>query len=359
MVHSLTTGNGSVQITIPETFLDFHRNYTFNLPTYGDIVFTMQSLKVSGLDNFTELSLFRPVGENMLSTAISSNAGFNVSIVMDIEVKPANGGVFRGDPLNETFELKFNASDVNFTSQSAVDFDSEMFSKLTVGSFIYGSYTVFENNRNIFNCVLETLSSVVIANMQARMNLDAIHVTPVISASQSFDNASLEVDIDSLINNVLQMILLEYPATTTESLVVLIQNPVRDRINKFVANLLGDTKKRPLHCVNVEIPNKPSERPLQFNNNKAIIFFDDLVNRESSITTVNSFIECVNNVVSSKNLFSGHFYNVTLGEMNFGLHDLKYENVNSVHELGKLPTSGTNELPITIFAVRLTLINFL
>lgn len=340
LIKSLTKGTGSLDFVVPETILNLHHNHTFSIPNYGDIMITAQSVKVSGLDNFTELSLFRPVGDNLLSSVISSTSGLNVSILMEIEVKPANGGVFRGDALHETFELKFNTSEVNIDVESAVEFDREMFGKLSVGSFMFGSYTVFDNNRNILNCVLEALTSIVFTDMKARMNIDGMHLSPYVPSSEQIDTESLEDNIDELFNNVLQLLLLEYSVTVTESLAGIIQAPVRSLLNTAMANYIGDTKMYPLHCVNVEIPEAKVANPLRFDDNRAMLLFDEAVNQESAITAVNSFIECVEKVIDVERLFNGYFYNFTLGEMKFQLHDLHYENTDSVYELAVLHPDG-------------------
>lgn len=340
LIKSLTKGTGSLDFVVPETILNLHHNHTFSIPNYGDIMITAQSVKVSGLDNFTELSLFRPVGDNLLSSVISSTSGLNVSILMEIEVKPANGGAFRGDALHETFELKFNTSEVNIDVESAVEFDREMFGKLSVGSFMFGSYTVFDNNRNILNCVLEALTSIVFTDMKARMNIDGMHLSPYVPSSEQIDTESLEDNIDELFNNVLQLLLLEYSVTVTESLAGIIQAPVRSLLNTAMANYIGDTKMYPLHCVNVEIPEAKVANPLRFDDNRAMLLFDEAVNQESAITAVNSFIECVEKVIDVERLFNGYFYNFTLGEMKFQLHDLHYENTDSVYELAVLHPDG-------------------
>ncbi|KAL3790089.1 hypothetical protein HJC23_013600 [Cyclotella cryptica] len=333
LVKSLTHGSGSLGITIPESMLNFHHNHTFAIPNYGNVTIAARRLKIGGLDNLTSFQFFEPSGDSMLASGISSDTGFNVSILLDLTVKPANEGSFRGDLLNESFEVTFNASNVNFTSESVVEVDAEIYRKLTIGSFIFGSYTMFDSNRNLLHCVLEALTSVVFTNLHARMNLNDMHVVPVLS---SLEDDSLEDDIDKLINNVMQMLLLQYPATVTESLAALVHAPVRSTINEALANYIDDSKKYPLHCVNVDIPDKRIAQPLEFDTNGAIVFFNEMVNKDSTIVAINTFIECVQEVMTSANLFSGHFFNVSIGEYNLVFHDLQLENINSVYELGLL-----------------------
>jgi len=341
LVNSLTKGlsfsekGGSFDFTIPDKFLNFHRNHTFTIPSYGDIVLTAHKVKVSGINNLTDLSFLRPSGQNSLSSSFASNAGLNVSVLVDLELRPANEkAMFHGDTLNETFELHFDASNVNFTSDSAWDVDREMFSKLSVGSFIYGSYTVFDTNRNFLNCIFEALSSVAIIDMQGRINLDAMRVSPVVVPSyEASDNASLEGNIDEFINNIFRLLLSNYPATTTEAVSAIIKIPTTNILNDGLANLIDDTKKRPLHCVNVDIPNNKSERPFRFDSSKAFLLLNDVINDQSAIDAVNSFIGCVDNTVETQKLLEGHFYNFSLGDFNVVLHDMHLENANSVYEL--------------------------
>mmetsp|Transcript_4081 Transcript_4081/g.7821 ORF Transcript_4081/g.7821 Transcript_4081/m.7821 type:complete len:1385 (-) Transcript_4081:670-4824(-) len=335
LVSSLTKGAGSVEFPVPEMFLNFHHNHTIQIPNYGDITLTARKVKVSGLNKFTDLTLFRPEGKNLLSSSIASDAGFDFSVMVQLEVKPADGAIFQGGTLNEMFELHFNTSNVNFKSASAWELDHEMFHKLSVGSFIYGSYTMFDNNRNILNCVIEALRSVTIIDMHGRVTLDSMHVSPVDPANEAGGDVEegLEDDVDALINNVVQSFLMAYPSTATEALAGLIEKPARKMLNDGLANLIDDTKKMPLHCVNVDIPNNKSEHPLRFDGTKALKFFDDVVNDERAVAAVNSFIGCVVNDVEAKHLLAGHFYNLSLGDFSVVLHDLHLENANSVYEL--------------------------
>jgi len=256
MVNSLTRGTGSLDFTVPETILSFHRNHTFNIPEYGNVTISSQKVKVSGLNNLTELSLFRPLGQNMMSSSIASNAGLCFTILMNMEVIPTNGGAFQGDTLNESFELKFNMSNVNLATDSMFVFDREVLNKLTVGSFISGSYTTFDSNRNILNCVLEALSSIVLTNLEGRMNLDNMSIAAITNAEDTSAETSLEDNVDEVVNNMLQLFLLEYPSTVTESLAAMVQTPARELVNSALSKFMGDYKQLPLHCVNVEVPKK-------------------------------------------------------------------------------------------------------
>mgnify|MGYP000048595433 CR=1 FL=1 len=335
LVNLLTKGAGSFEVSIPDQFLNFHHNHTFNISHLGQVVLTAHKLKVSGINNLTDIALFRPEGQSMLSSTLASDTGFDVTMLLDLEIRPADSKIFHGETLNETFELHFNVSNVDFKSSSAWYLDPDVFSKLSVGSFIYGSYSVFDNNRNILTCVIEALQSFIIHDLQGRVHLDAMKVSPFVPAYEFElgDNASLEADIDTLINNVMQLLLSEYPTTTTEVLAGIIQTPLRNMLNDGFEHLISSTKEMPLHCVNVDFPTNKSANPLRLDSNKALVFFDHVVNDESAIEAINSFIDCIDNTLETKKLFAGHFYNFSLGELNVVLRDLHFENTNSVYEL--------------------------
>jgi uncharacterized paraquat-inducible protein A len=329
MVNSLTRGTGSIDFAVPETILTFHRNHTFNIPAYGNLTISSQKVKVSGLNHLTDLSLFRPLGQNMMSSSIASDSGLHFTISMDMEVKPTNGGAFQGDTLNESFELKFNMSHVKLTADSMFVFDREVLNKLTVGSFISGSYTTFDSNRNILNCVLEALSSIVLTDMNGRLNLDEMSIAAIANAEDTSAETSLEDNVDQVINNMLQLLLREYPSTVTESLAAMIQNPARDLVNTGLSKFMGDFKQLPLHCVNVEVPQNAVERPFRFDENIYLWIFDNLFDGGNIIGTVNSFMNCVTNVLT-QNTTSLSF---RLGDINVGLDNLTLANFGSVYEL--------------------------
>jgi len=345
LIHSFTKHNegNAVDITIPSKILNFHHNQTFQIGSYGQVVVTVHELKTVGLNDLTELSLLQPRNDNQLSSSITSTNGLNITLLIDIEVRPSNNDtttsniISSDDILNETFELQFNTSNVNLTSLSEWIIDGELFNKLSVGSFIYGSYSVFDNEKSILNCIIEALTSVSLLDVVGRMDVHAMTVTPVAyeksNSNDSKSSSNLEDDIDELINHLLELVLNEYSTTTTEALTAIIQTPIKTTINDGLSNLIGDTKKRPLHCVNVDIPTNKSEHPLRLDDTMAIVLFNELVNGGSTVDIVNTFITCVNTIMETKQLLDGHFYNFTLGELEFVLHDLHLENVDSVGEL--------------------------
>ena len=334
LVKSITKGSGEVEVPLPESILNIHLNHTFAIPNYGNLTIVARQFKVGGLDNLTSLKVFEPRADNMLSSAISSDAGLNITLVFDLTVIPANEGGFHAGLLNESFQVSFNTSGFNFTTESAVEMDSDIYQRLSVGSFMFGSYTIFDSNKNALNCILEVLTSVVFTNMNARMNLDVLHVLPVQSLSKVVvKENNLEDDIDQMINNVMQMLLLQYPITVTEALAALVKTPVRSLLNEAFVEYIRESKKYPLHCANVNIPDNKIVRPLKLDTNGIIVLFNEIVNKDSTIDAINSFVECLYEVIASNNLFSGHFYNVSLGEYRLVFHDLQLENSNSMYEL--------------------------
>ena len=324
----------TLDVPVPDTFLNFRNNFTIELPPHGTIVLTARNLKVSGIDNFTDLSLLVPSGKNTLSSSIRSDTGFDFTVLFDLEVRPASNdgsSAFGGDTLNETFELRFNTSDAIFESSSSWELDPDVFGKLTVGSFLYGSYTMFDDNFNPLNCVLEALRSASVLDLRARLAIDAVRISPYPPAS--FYDISLEDNIDDLINVVIQLVLSEYPETATEAFSGLVRVPLRNIINDKLDDLIGDTKMMPLHCVNVDNPTNKPVRPLRFDSTRAIVILNDIINADGTIGVVNEFIRCVNAAVDTKQLVAGHFFNFSFGELGIVMHDLRVENVDSVYEL--------------------------
>src|SRR5210317_1155658 len=130
MVNSFTRGTGSAVIFLPK-----NHNYTFKIPSYGNMTISAQRIEVFGLNNLTEFSLLNPVGQNLMSSSIASAAGLHFTILMNIVVAPS-GDAIQGNKLNETFWLQLNTSNTNFSAVSMFEFDREVLTKLTVGSFI-------------------------------------------------------------------------------------------------------------------------------------------------------------------------------------------------------------------------------
>ena len=332
LVNYITDGEGSLEVAIPETFLNFHNNRTISMPEYGDVTFTVTKLRVTGINNFTDLALLQPSGESSLATSIASDAGFNVSMLVGLQIKPTNSAEFKGNTLNETFELHLNSSSFNLTSLADFRFDRAIFSKLSVGSFIYGSYTTFDNNRNVLNCIIEALSNVVLTEVDGHMNLDGMQISPYLPGDEV--SGSLENSFDELINVVLQVILTEYSDTVTATVAGAIRSPLKKMLNGGLENLVTDAKKKPLHCANPNLPPYKAEHPLRLDANRALVLFNDIVNDGSAVQAVNEFIDCANEVVSNGNIFNGHFYDgFAFGDIRVVFHDMHFNNPGSVGSL--------------------------
>jgi len=332
LVNYVTDGKGSLEVAVPESFLNFHNNHTISMPEYGDVTFTVHKLRVTGINNLTDLALLQPSGESSLATSIASDAGFNISMLVGLHIKPTNSAVFKGNALNETFELHFNSSSFNLTSLADFRFDRAIFSKLSVGSFIYGSYTTFDNNRNVLNCIIEALSNVVLTDVDGHMDLDGMQISPYLPDDKV--SGSLENSFDELINVVLQVLLTEYPDTITAIVAGVIRTPIKEALNDGLRNLVTDAKKKPLHCVNPNLPPYKAEHPLRLDTNRALVLFNDIVSDGSAVQAVNEFIDCVNEVLDNGNIFNGHFYDeFAFGDIGVVLHDMHFNNPGSVGSL--------------------------
>ena len=332
MVNTLTKGTGTLDFAVPETIFALNHNHTFEIPLYGNVTISAQTMTVSGVNNLTHFSLLRPSDQNILSSSIASEAGLHFTIFMVLEVTPTSGGAFQGDTLNESFEIQFNMSNVNFTASFMLEFEREVLDKLTVGSFIHGSYTTFDKNRNIMNCVLEALSSITLSDMSGRMGLDKIIIAPAAHAEGTSAETSLEEDIDEVMNNMIQLLLLEYPYTVTESLASLIQIPARALVNAALSKYMGDFKELPLHCVNIEKPPNAVERPFRFDENVYLWIFDNIFGGENMIGTANVFIDCVASLLTQ----NSSPLSFRFGDINVEFFNLALANFGSIHELDLL-----------------------
>ena len=331
MVNSLTKGTGSVDFIVPETIFTFDSYRTFNIPSYGNVTVGVNQIQISGLNNLTNLSLLQPSGLNSVSSSIASDAGFESKLVIDVKVTPTNGGTFQGDTLNESFELMLNMSNVSLAADSIIIFDREVLEKLTVGSVISGSYTTFDSHRNILNCVLEALSSIIFTDTKGRLTLDKISISAS-NTKETFLESSLEDDVDKMINNILQLIVQEYGPTVTESLAALIQSPARVLANEALSKFMRDYNALPLHCVNTEVPHNAVQRPFRFDENVYLWMFDNLFDGGLMIDAANSFITCVTNMLAmNTKLLSFPF-----GDMIVDLRNLTVANYGSIYELDLL-----------------------
>lgn len=325
MVNSFTRGTGSAVI-----FLPVHHNYTFKIPSYGNMTISAQRIEISGLNNLTEFSLLNPVGQNLMASSIASAAGLHFTLLVNMVVSPS-GDAIQGSKLNETFWLQLNTTNTNFSSISMFEFDREVLTKLTVGSFIDGSYTTFDNKHSIMHCVLEALSSIALTDLNGRMNVAGMSIAPLVSAA-STNETSLENNIDDMINNMMQLMLKEYPATATESLTSLIQGPVQELINTALSNFMNEFNKLPLHCVNNEVQDKAVSRPLRFDDNAYVWMFDSLFDGADAINVANNFIDCVVNILT-QNITSLSY---RVGDISVELYNLTLTNYASVYELDLL-----------------------
>lgn len=231
----------------------------FAVPKYGEILLDIQDLYIQGLDQLNHLSLFLPVSKgegapisNFL-TKLQSTTGLNVTADLHITVTAMEGGIFQGDPLQETFHVNFNLSSLSALGDLALAFEKSQFQHIQIGTILdvlpfYHSQHHTENNSTAEEeCIIDSIQDANVADLEVQTVLESVTVVPHLKSKVNVPSQKtpsmtlskkLEEDLDGLLNHVLKLVLNEYQPTLTAAVSGLVKKPLADCLNHWIQEKL-------------------------------------------------------------------------------------------------------------------------
>ena len=313
ILRSLT--GGELAVDIPHQL----RNITFVVPMYARVRLILNRVQVSGVDTFTNVDLLQPSNGTFLS-ALATDSGVNITFLMDVEVTSIVGGMFQGDPLNESFLISVNTSSANIGASVAVDLNRELFADIHMEDFIIAIQNY--KNTSHLSCLLAPIQSLIFDELSVDADVKTVLFTP------SGSTGTLEKDMDVMLNNLLELFLTEYDVLITESLIGLVRGPVRAATNSFIGRWIEKKSFQDAGCSS--IPGEDAVPDfLDFSHLSILHQLNRFFN--GSLNSMNQYISCVADAFNS-NLRP---YSFQVENIHIELNNITVQSSGCINHLGE------------------------
>ena len=279
LVDYLTGDTGTVtldlqDLTVEKEILD---------PTSGplaNITLVLHSLQLRGLDTFHDISVLTaspptsPVySPYSISSALSLHtmkATLDMTLDVELDQQAVSGG-----SLVERFAVELDLSEITL--------GAELFMPLHLQRL--GELRQVQLHCEALHCLLGTLDYFSLSSLVADMHVDLVSITPL----GDVDPASLEADIDQLINDIIQVGTSGFPELVTGVIGGVVQGPLRAGLNAKLAELLTQA---PASCGAHEMlpPDTPPSY-IEWAQAPLLGFLDKLLNDVLGFQGVNKLVD--------------------------------------------------------------------
>jgi len=271
--------NGRINVKLP-----INSKFTYAIPNYALLTVQIKRIEFSGLDGLDIIQLMKVTAGSSLSSFLKSQTGFNISAALNITVSPIDGGMFQGDPLEESFHVYVDVSNVTSGVTLNTDIDLSLFEQIQVGHVI----SAVKGNNQILGCLVNPLLAIQVHSLSAILRLQGVAFDP-----DGPSSLSLEDDMDAILNNMLQLFLGEYPDFVSEAFDGYVRGPGREALNRLSIKWIEILRKNfPLAtCEHVEISNATD----YFDFSKYGIFskMNEFLNRSKVLASANTYLNCL------------------------------------------------------------------
>lgn len=265
-----------VMVSIQRPLIDQLVNYLtggtgiFNIPvnkaiTLGKDTLTLNSVILTGLNSFTEISLFEPSDTD--DYTINSKLGIQtlgLTLNVTFAIPPSVSFPY---PYVEWLLLEAETKNTSFAMETVVGVSHEALTQLYISQLTDPS------------CLLTAVDMIEITSLQLFTSIDKLTVTQVHGGAMQ-----LEQDIVSLIDNVLSLVFTGYSTLVSELIPGLTQSVIRPSLNQKIANRIATT---------VCVDNCPKdEEYVVWYNTTVIKVIDFVVNDLLGPAGLNKVIRC-------------------------------------------------------------------
>jgi hypothetical protein len=277
LVQSLT--NGQIHFKLPA-----NSKMTFVIPNYALLLLHVQRIELSGMGALDGIQLLEPNGEISLASWIKSQSGFNVTAALNVTVSPMEGGMFQGDPLNESFHIFMHTSNVTAAATLATDLTLTLLDQIQLGHII----SAIDGDRPVLGCLVNPLQSIQAESLSAQLHFQSVSFVP-----DGPSGRSLEDDMDAMINNFLQLFVGEYSQFVTAALNGFVRGPGRKALNRLGVESIRTLRSQfpPSTCAPVVTSNATDF--VDFTKYGVFNKMNEFLNRPTVLTSANAYVNCL------------------------------------------------------------------
>ena len=310
------------------------------VPGYGEVSLSWKSLSFQGLESLQNFSIFEPHKERSIWNHAQFTSPFNVTARIRLVVTPIPGGVIQGSPLDELFDLNFYLSKADIQSLVDLNINKAHFQKIVFGHIA----TLLDKDNDDSNmkekavkCLLNSIQGIVFEQIIGAISIDAIQFFNIASMGKNKGPTDLEDDLDILIGDILDLFLTEYDLFVKDSLTGLIDGPIKNYMNDFIADLISNeannANKTPNsnECSGTFLPK--GDTFISFDENEIFQKLEYIINQVFGEENVNSAMECLSVLNDLNNQVDSIFYKNNIGGLDISLSDLHFTNINNFQNI--------------------------
>ena len=273
------TNNGILHLKI-------HRDVDFVIKKLGRISLTVQNITIGGLDTFTRLGLY-PEQPHYLTPKVGLDE-LEFRIGVDMKVFPEDDTYISGDPLEESFNVFVNASNILLDLKADICVLKDELHNITMEDLFNGQ----------FSKLVRSLAHLVLSNSTSKLSVDAIGLHP----SKSSDSDSLEISLDALVNNVINLVLSEYHDLVSRSLEAAFNGPGLDSINKALRRWIQGEIHKSHSLEESKTRSTGMQDFYQFNESKSVRAIHDYFSSQRITSKTNAFATCISSFIQENPL---------------------------------------------------------
>lgn len=285
--------NGTIHLPVPPRL----ERISFVLAHYGEIELQLHDWSLSGLDQWEVLRVLDPRDAHEFVTRFVSVGKISLRSDVKLIVTGIPGGVFQGDPLEESFAIHLNSTALDILAVLSAQVDRFGFQNVTVGMFLDALQGLFDGDHSRLPCLVAPIQSLFLSEFAARLNLNGIRIIPQMQSTRHLktEAASLEQDLDVLLNHGLDLFLTEYQPFLTQALYGLSYGPVETHVNEFLKTIVT-------HAQDGICPLPPSDESypqlVNFTRIPWLERFQAFSRLPSTLERINDFLVCTSNYLT-------------------------------------------------------------
>jgi len=340
LLKRLTNDTNSVKVTIPKEYSNAH----FIIPKYGDIYLNLDSFGLWGINGTESVEILQPFEKRSAKSEIEFSSQMNITLHLNLLVKPIPGGAIQGDPLHEKFDLRIGVSKAQLQMLTEMKVLEQNFDYILAGHIIslISEYVKTTKEHDLkkssvkdldWNCIMSSFQSLTFTDMVANMTLNGIRFFN--DATRENDKSTLEDELDTLISTILNLMLEEYSVFFRDAVNGLFYGPIRKVLNGFFSDIIhtsgGGTVHNGKMCKAVFPPD--NENLIQFDNNHAFEYIESILNQILGTTNVDSVMECMSLYQKLENETWNPLYQKDMDDFSFSLRDIDFTNMNHFQEI--------------------------
>ena len=272
---------------------------TLPAPLDATISFGLEHISIKGLDRLNTLQIIRPDHNQSLTSKVATDSSLELKAPVSLHIQMPN----TQHALDEPFIVKINITTLETlleTSTQISNWDNLTLLQVVNAIQRFSEDPTPSNIRPTLGCLIRTISLVDNLNWWTSMVLESISISRFPQQRKQFLDqvnnqnssiaSSLEEDLDHVINSVIELVLGEYTDLWTDLIHGLMQDPVRHRLNRFLADWLQHHAASEPSCPT----ETPSTHPKFLNFTKFIVLnhLNNFLNHRSTIHTMNLFLKC-------------------------------------------------------------------